>query len=462
MRLFFLILIAALAGTAAPHAAAQTQKVEKAKKPRTLKPGFNLFSKEQDVQMGQEYAKQVEQEMVVITDPTVNAFIQRIGAKLAASPDAGGFPYTFKVVQEDSINAFALPGGPSFTHTGLIMAADTEGQIAGVLAHEISHAALRHGTNQASKANLLQLPAMIGAQMAGGGITGMLAQLGVGLGANSLLMKFSRNAERDADLLGTRIMSQAGYNPIEMARFFEKLQAETGKQSRFAEFMASHPNPGNRVKAVSEEILLLPKRTYDADSGPQALASVRQSIQKLPKVEKPKPAQGAAAATGDPKNISAARPDRQLKEFKSQEVTFNYPSNWQIIQQQQGGSITIASTAGLFQSGAIGYGVIADAVQVQQRDLARNTQELLQKFQQQDQNVKVVGNAQNFRVNGLNAMAVRLQGQSAFEGQTESLVLITVDIPSGMLYQLYIAPQGDMSYAQPVFDQMINSIQAPR
>ncbi|MEZ5352791.1 MAG: M48 family metallopeptidase [Bryobacteraceae bacterium] len=455
MRLSLLILMAALAGGSFSSVAAQ----EKAKKPRTLKPGFNLFSKEQDVQMGQEYAKQVEQEMVVITNPTIHGFIENIGKKLAASPDAGGFPYTFKVVQEDSINAFALPGGPSFTHTGLIMAADNEGQIAGVLAHEISHAALRHGTNQASKANLIQLPAMIGAQMAGGGITGMLAQLGVGLGANSLLMKFSRNAERDADLLGTRIMSQAGYNPIEMARFFEKLQAQGGKESRLSEFMASHPNPGNRVKAVSEEILLLPKRDYMPDSG--RLPAVKQEIQKLPKVEKPKPGQGAAP-TGDPKNISAARPGRQLKEFKSQEVVFGYPDNWQIFQQQEGGSITISSPAGMFQNGALAYGVIADAVKVQQRDLKKNTQELLAKFQQQDQNVKLAGNMQSFRVNGLNAMAARMQGQSAFQGQTEALVLVTADIPAGMLYMLFVAPQGDMNYAQPIFDQMINSIQVPR
>jgi hypothetical protein len=456
MRLFLLILMAALAGGSHHTASAQ-----KAKKLKNLKPGFNMFSKEQDVQMGQEYAKQVEQQMVVITDPKIAGFVERIGRKLAAAPEAGGYPYSFKVVQEGSINAFALPGGPTFTHTGLIMAADNEGQIAGVLAHEIAHVALRHGTNQASKANLLQLPAMLGGQMAGGGITGMLAQLGVGLGANSLLMKFSRNAESDADLLGTRMMNKAGYNPIEMARFFEKLQAEHGKQNKLVEmFFSSHPNPGNRVKSVSEEIQLLPKANYDADSG--QLPEIKQAVQKLPKVEKPQPGPGGANAAGDPRNISAARPDSQLQEFKSQEVIFGYPRNWQVSQAQQGGNITIASPAGVFQNGALGYGLIADSVQVQQRDLGRNTQELVQKFRQQDQSIQVLGNGQSFRVNGLNAMAVRMQGNSPFENQKEALILVTADIPAGMLYMLFIAPEGDINHAQPIFDRMINSIQVPR
>jgi hypothetical protein len=432
-----------------------------AEKLRELKPGFNLFSKEQDVQMGQEYAKQIEQQMVVISDRTINEFVQRIGTRLAKTPEAGGFPYSFKVVQEDSINAFALPGGPTFTHTGLIMAADNEGQIAGVLAHEISHVASRHGTNQASKANLIQLPAMIGAQMAGGGITGMLAQLGIGLGANSVLMKFSRNAERDADLLGTRILNKAGYNPIEMARFFEKLQAESGKSSKLAEFFSSHPDPGNRVQAVSNEIRLLPKGAYDADSGD--LPQVKQAITRLPKVAKPAHPAGISGASGDPKNIPAARPSQEMKEFKSKEALFSYPANWEIFQQQQGGEITIASKAGLFSNGAIAYGVVADVIPVQDRDLGGNTQQLIQKFQQRDQSLQVQGGSpRSFRVNGLNALATRMQGQSAFEGQNEAIILVTADMPAGMLYMLFIAPQGDLSNAQRSFDQMINSIRAPQ
>jgi predicted Zn-dependent protease len=250
---------------------------------RKLKPGFNLFSKEQDVQLGKEAAAQVEKQMQIVNNKDLENFINQIGRKLIATPeaDAKSFAYSFKVVNDKSINAFALPGGPAFIHTGLIAAADNEGQVAGVMAHEISHVALRHGTNQASKANLIELPALLAGSVAGGSMIGQLAQIGVGLGANSVLLKFSRNAERDADLLGTRIMSGAGYNPIEMARFFEKLESETGAaRSSFEQFLSDHPNPGNRVTAVEEEIQYLPKRSYASDSG--QIERMKQIIAKLP------------------------------------------------------------------------------------------------------------------------------------------------------------------------------------
>lgn len=429
-----------------------------APKPKQLKPGFNLFSKDQDVQMGREYAAQVEKEMPVVKDPELNAFVERIGRKLASAPEAKDWPLTFKVVQEKSINAFALPGGPTFTHTGLITAADNEGQIAGVLAHEIGHVVLRHGTNQASKANLIQLPAMIGAQMAGGGLVGTLAQLGVGLGANSLLLKFSRNAERDADLIGTRIMHGVGYNPIEMARFFEKLEAESGKGNWISNMMASHPNPGSRVKSVQDEIRLLPQRAaYDAESGD--LAAIKKRIQGLPEVKVQPPQQQAAG--GDPRNISAARPSNRLRAFQHQEVAFNYPENWETFQNNQSGEVTLAPKAGIFQNGAIAYGAIVNIVQTQTRDLGQNTQQLVAQFQKRDQSLKVNGQARQFRLGNANAMAVRLQSPSAFEGAQEADILVTVDHKRGMFYMLLIAPEPDLSYAQPVFDQIIGSIQVP-
>ena len=223
-------------------------------RPRELRPGFNLFSKEQDIQLGKEAAEQIAKEYVIVDNPELSRYVENLARKLWTQPEADKYPYSMRVVHDDTINAFALPGGPMFVHTGLIKAAENEAQLAGVLAHEISHVALRHGTNQVSRANLIQLPALLAGALAGsgGGMLGQLAQLGIGLGANSLLLKYSRSAERDADLLGARIMSRAGYNPIEMARFFEKLEAEGGQ--RIPQFLSSHPNPGNRVKAVEEEI----------------------------------------------------------------------------------------------------------------------------------------------------------------------------------------------------------------
>jgi len=431
------------------------------KKLRDLKPGFNLFSVEQDVQMGREYAQQIEKEFQVVTDPTLVGFVEGIGKRLAATKEAQGFPYTFKVVNEKSINAFALPGGPTFTHTGLILAADNEGQVAGVLAHEISHVILRHGTNQASKAQLISLPAMLGAELLGarGGITGTLAQLGIGLGANSVLLKFSRNAERDADLLGTRIMSAAGYNPIEMANFFEKLEAESGKSNKLMEFLASHPNPGNRVKAVQDEIQLLPRRDYTA--GNADISAVKQVAQRLPEAPK-KPVQqqqsagNAPRGSGNPGDYTAARPSNRLKQFQGGEVVFSYPENWEVFPNEQTRQITIAPRAGMVGQ-AIGYGMIANMVQ-SSAGLDRDTQSLIQQFQQGDANLRVNGQSQRFRLSNSEALATRLQGPSPFQGVNEELVLITAQRPRGIFFILLIAPDRDMKTAQPVFDQIIQSV----
>ena len=116
-----------------------------------------------------------------------------------------------------------------FINTGLLKAVDNEAQLAGVMGHEMSHVILRHGTNQASKSKLIELPAVLGSQMAGGSLVGQLTQLGIGLGASSVLLKFSRSAESQADLMGSHLMAEAGYNPMEMARFFEKLNAQGGR-----------------------------------------------------------------------------------------------------------------------------------------------------------------------------------------------------------------------------------------
>ncbi len=244
-----------------------------------FKPGFNLFSKDQDVQLGKEAAAQVEKQQEVIDNKELTAYINQVGSKLTAQPQADKYPYSFKVVNDKSINAFALPGGPAFVHTGLISAVDNEAQLAGVLAHEISHVALRHGTNQASKANLIELPAMLGSKVMGSGsMLGQLSQIGIGLGANSVLLKFSRSAESQADLLGAQIAAQAGYDPIEMARFFQKLEAEGG--ARGPQFLSDHPNPGNRMKAIEDEIRDMPQRKYMADSG--KLPRMKAIVAKLP------------------------------------------------------------------------------------------------------------------------------------------------------------------------------------
>jgi predicted Zn-dependent protease len=203
-----------------------------AQAPTQIHPGFNLFSKEQDVQLGKENADQVRKQMTVIQDPVLAAYVTRVGQRLGSAREAreSGFPFTFEVVADPSINAFALPGGPMFINTGLLRAVDNEAQLAGVMGHEMSHVILRHGTNQVSKSKLIELPAVLGSQMTGNSMMVKLAQIGIGLGANSVLLKFSRSAENQADLMGSHLMAESGYDPREMARFFEKLMLKLGSE----------------------------------------------------------------------------------------------------------------------------------------------------------------------------------------------------------------------------------------
>ncbi len=247
-----------------------------------LKPGFNLFSKEQDVQLGDEAAKEVLQKSEKVQDPAIQNYIQRVGERLAQQPEArdSGFKFSFTPLNDAQVNAFALPGGQMFIYTGLLKTVDNEGELAGVMAHEMSHVILRHGTHEASKQQIVSLPAALAGQLAGqgGGLLSKLAQLGIGLGANSVLLKFSRDAESEADALGSHLMAEAGYNPIEMAHLFQKLEA-TGGSDRL-QFLSDHPNPGNRVKAIESEIQGLPQRQYGFQTG--QFNSMKSELSKVP------------------------------------------------------------------------------------------------------------------------------------------------------------------------------------
>jgi Zn-dependent protease with chaperone function len=422
---------------------------------KDLKPGWNLFSKDQDVQLGREAAAQVEQQMPVVRDNELNAYVQRIGQKLASQPQADKFPYTFKVVADKSINAFALPGGPTFVHTGLIAAAENEAQLAGVMAHEISHVALRHGTNQASKANLIQLPAMLaGAVLGGNGsMLGQLAQLGIGLGANSVLLKYSRDAERQADLLGAQMMAQAGYNPLEMARFFEKLQAQSGGGG--PEWFSSHPNPGNRMQAIQEEIRTLPQRNYSNGDVNQLrnlqarLGSVRGDTRS------------ADRSTTDP---TTGRPSSRLKQLETEAYTMAYPENWQAFGEQGASSVTLAPREGIVQSrngaAAIGYGAIVNLYQTRDReriDLQHHTHDLINQLQASNPNMRDDGQSRRARVDGQNALVTTLRSDSPFRGEEVDL-LVTVARPEGLFYIVFIAPASEYRQVQSTFDTMLRSV----
>lgn len=424
------------------------------------KPGWNLFSKEQDIQLGKEAALQVEKQYVVVKDPEVTAYLNALGGRLAKSKYAGDFPFTFKLVSDDSINAFALPGGPMFVHTGLIKAAENEGQLVGVLAHEMSHVALRHGTHQATTANALQIVPAIAGALAGGGMLGQLAQMGLGLGENSMMLKFSRSAESQADYNGGLMMASIGYSPIEMAHFFEKLEAQTGRQGFVSRMMSDHPSPGNRVKASEDLAKLLPAQNYNSDN---AAFNKEKALVMAMKVQ-PKPvAPAAGAVTGGAAKVSDLRPAAQLRAFDGNAHNFQYPTNWEVFGDASTPSITVAPRAGMIQGAggqtAIAYGIMQGYFQHQDQngDLRADTAALIKGFQQGDQNMKLVG-SQNMTVDGKPAIATQIETASAFQGETEVDIVVSLERPEGLFYLVLVCPKSEWPSAQPVYQRVVGSI----
>jgi predicted Zn-dependent protease len=259
-----------------------------------FRPGFNLFSPSQDVEVGQQAATEVNKQLPLVRDSQVVGYVSNLGKRLAAiAPNQSGsakYSWTFNVVNSSEINAFALPGGFIYVNRGAIEAAQDEAQIAGVIAHEEGHVVMRHGTHQASEMLLAQAPLSILAGLLGqsSSLAGQLAQLGLSFGVNSILLRNSRSAESQADEVGTYILYRAGYDPYGMAQFFKIIQQKYPQ--RTIQFFSDHPDPGNRIKNVDEEIPRLgPKKDWKTDSPEfEALKQRLQSMPPAPKVAPPK------------------------------------------------------------------------------------------------------------------------------------------------------------------------------
>jgi predicted Zn-dependent protease len=213
----------------------------------------NLFSVQQDVQAGRQAAGQVERQMPMLRDAQVTSYVNAIVRRLAAQAPGPEFAYQAKVVNSAEINAFALPGGYLYVNRGLISAVRNEAELAGVLAHEIAHVAERHGTEQATKAYGAQAGVGLLAQILGGRDRrlGLPEQIIGSLGVNAAFMKFSRNAEHEADRVGAQIMARAGYDPMAMATFFDLLQArKRSNPNAVAKFFSSHPPASDRSARI--------------------------------------------------------------------------------------------------------------------------------------------------------------------------------------------------------------------
>jgi len=415
-----------------------------------LKPGFNLYSKQQDIEAGKEAAAQVKSRYQQVQDRDLQAYITEVGQRLAKTPTAAksGFPFTFTLLNYKQVNAFALPGGPTFVFTGLLKASDSEAELAGVLSHEISHVVLRHGTSRASKANLVEAPARIIGFLNSFTLIGRLVNVGLGVALDGIFLKNSREDESEADALGAHIMAEAGYDPVALARFFQKLEAQGGPG--VPEFLSDHPSPGNRVEAVQAEVRTMPHPIYVADE--RRFHAVKIAVASLPP---------PLDIKSEDIKISAANA-AGYKQLSTPQGSLEYPSAWKVRGDKESNILAIAPDDGIvFVHGdaAIGRGVLTSYffTDPDRSSLPVATDDLIQRLHSLDSGLRESGTQQRIEVDKEPALLSQFTSNSPLGG-VETDLLITVCRPEGLFYLIFISPDKELSAARPLFDHMVQSL----
>jgi predicted Zn-dependent protease len=420
-----------------------------------LKPGFNLFSKQQDIDAGKQAATDADKQLPLVNDPQVLGYLNNLGHRLTQyEPLPADYPWTFKVVNTKDINAFALPGGYIYVNRGTIESAENEAQLAGVVAHETGHVVMRHGTHQASQMLLAQAPlAILGGMLGqGGSLAGQLAQMGIGFGVNSALLHNSRTAESQADAVGTYVLYHAGYDPHAMAQFFQIIEKKY--PSRTAQFFSDHPIPANRIQAVNTEIPQLGPAIQGKTDSPEFEAVKRKMLGMPPAPQS---------------NVSSAgvTPSGNFKSYDHSGFRVSYPDNWEVFGDANS-AVTIAPRAGM-SANAVAYGVIINGFQPEAGrgtgSLDDNTHQLIDSLHQGNPNLKVIGQDENIRVNRMPGKSVELTGPSPLQDSSGNAMrerdwLVTVQRSDGsILYMMFIAPERDFHSLLPTFDNMVRSFQ---
>jgi beta-barrel assembly-enhancing protease len=430
----------------------------------------NKYSVADDVKLGREAAAQAKKELPMLNDERVDDYIERIGRTLAQAvpPEfqKSEFQYTFDVVNQKDINAFALPGGPMFLNRGMIEAAKTEGEVAGVMAHEMSHVALRHGTAQASSGQGAQIGGILG-QIAGaiiGGTAGSIISTGSQVAAGAYITKYSRSYESQADILGAQMLARAGYDPREMANMFKTLAGEGG--SRGPEWLSSHPDPGNRYNAIIKESASL-RVQGNANTG--QFREIQSRLAGMsPAYTAEQIAKGQARSSPNTiarrEPIAVAPPSSSFR--TSQPLNFmrlSLPSNWSEVSGGNDG-VTYAPEGGYIQSGdnsAFTHGFQIGTTTVKgSGNLQRDTDALIQAFARGNPQLRTSGGYTRDRISGRNALRTNLSNQSEVTGEREHVSLTTTQLSDGrVLYLIGVSPQDEARAYEDAFQRVRQSVQ---
>lgn len=428
-------------------------------------PGFNLFTADQDIELGRQSSAKIGRQVQLMRDERVVNYVRQLGAKLAAKAPGHGFPYQFSVVASKEINAFALPGGFIFVNAGALAAAKNEGEIAGVIAHEIAHVALRHGTNQASKAYLAQAGLDILRTIAGGAdadLGQVIERIG-GAGANMLFLKFGRTAETQADIEGAHLMAAAGYDPRDMAGFFQTLAAQGGQ--RVPQLLSDHPDPGNRVAAISQllpQLKMSRNPTRDTPEFKQVKALLMGDARAFS-------SQAAPERVGprDPGDIKpGTRPERpaaSFSDFQTRDGSFalRYPQNWDVLTTDQ--VHLIFAPKGAYgqreESVFVTHGLFIGAVAPQSNDLAEANEKFVQGQISTNPDFRIVRAPQAINFGGRRGYQTTVAGPSTLTGVMEVDVIHTTATSDGQLfYIITMAPEDEWQSYQPAFQEILNSL----
>src|SRR5262245_6890070 len=433
-------------------------------------PPDNKYPVSDDVQLGRQAAAEARQQLPIMRDDLVESYVENIGRRLvgAIPPELQHpeFRYTFEVVNVREINAFALPGGPMFVNRGMIEAANTEGEVAGVMAHELSHVVLRHGTAQASKATKYEVGQVAGAILGAivGGGWGQVISQGTQFGLGAAFLRFSREYEQQADIEGSQIMARAGYDPQDMANMFRTIEKQGG--SGGPQWLSDHPNPGNRYDYISREAQML--RVSNPVRDTRAFDQVKGHLRGLSPA--PTTEQATRNRTPSRRTSNDTRPPTgRVQPPASSYRTFNagnlfrvsVPSNWEEIEDSN--SITFAPDGGFGSyngQSVFTHGIEFGVARNESHDVQTATDELVDSLSQGNPALRRQSGPSNVTFAGRRGLRTILSNRNDATGQDETITAYTTQLPNGnLLYAIGVAPNGEYSSYRGVFDRVAGSVQ---